>query len=119
MAKIRKNVSAKTGKVSWTARAWAEGKDVEKTFKTKREAEDWAAKLEHDKRAGTYIDPRLSRLTFGQAFENMMATKRLSMNSREAYRGCFNTHLAPIVNRPLSAVAQDRHPRSFNVKPRW
>ena len=106
MSKPRKNVSAKTGKVTWTARAWAEGKDVERTFKTQREAGDWLAKLEHDKRAGTYVDPKLSRETFGQAAERMIAAKR-NARTREAYRGSLK-HLQAIVNRPLSAVANDR-----------
>src|SRR5215471_2128081 len=107
MATIRKNTSSTTGKVTYTVRYWAEGKDKEKTFKTRREASDFATRTEHDKRTGTYIDPSLSRETFGQAFERMMSTKRLSANSREAYRGSLK-HLQSIVNRPLSAVANDR-----------
>jgi integrase len=106
VATIRKNASAKTGKVTYTVRYWAEGKDKERTFKTRREASDFAARTEHDKRAGTYVDPSLSRETFGQAAERMIAAKR-NANTREAYRGAL-THLDSILNRPLQAVANDR-----------
>jgi hypothetical protein len=51
----------------YTLRYWHEGRQRERSFVTLREARDYQAKFEHDSREQTFIDPRTSAETFGDA----------------------------------------------------
>jgi integrase len=90
----------------WTVRYQHEHRQREKSFATKREAQDFMAKFEHDSRERTFIDPRDSAETFEQAARRMIADQA-NANTREAYSGALK-HLDSILRRPLRAVANDR-----------
>jgi hypothetical protein len=42
-----------------------DGRTREKSFASLRDARVWAAKVEHDKAQGTYVDPKASSASFG------------------------------------------------------
>jgi integrase len=90
----------------WTVRYQHEHRQREKSFSTKREAQDFIAKFEHDRREHVFIDPRAGAETFGKAAERMI-NDQPNLNTREAYQGTLR-HLDPILGRPLRAVANDR-----------
>jgi integrase len=90
----------------YTVRYHYEHRQRERSFVTRREAQDFAAKFEHDSRDQTFIDPRASAETFGQAAARMIADQA-NANTREAYAGSLK-HLDSLTGRPLRAVANDR-----------
>jgi integrase len=90
----------------YTVRYWHEQRQRERSFTTRREAQDFAAKFEHDSRDQTFIDPRASLETFGDAARRMIADQA-NANTREVYAGALK-HLDSLTGRPLRAVANDR-----------
>jgi integrase len=54
------------------------GKARMKTFRTRREADAYAANVEVDKARGTWIDPRLGRITFEDWVSRYLADARVS-----------------------------------------
>ncbi len=90
----------------YTVRYWHEGRQRERSFTTRREAQDFMAKFEHDSREQTFIDPRTSAQTFGDAARQMIADQH-NANTREVYTGALK-HLDDLTGRPLRAVANDR-----------
>jgi hypothetical protein len=101
-----KILKGKNARKPYTVRYWDEGKQRERSFSTRREATDCQVKFEHDSREGTYIDPRASTETFGQAAHRMIADQR-NANTREAHLGSLK-RLDSQLARPLRAVANDR-----------
>jgi integrase len=99
-------VKGKNANRPYTVRFWHEQRQRERSFTTRREAMDFIAKFEHDRREHTFIDPRASAETFGYAAKRMIADQR-NANTREAYTGALK-HLDSFLNRPLRAVANDR-----------
>jgi integrase len=99
-------VKGKNANKPFTVRYWHEQRQRERSFATKREATDFIAKFEHDRREHVFIDPRASAETFGDAARRMIADQR-NANTREAYNGALK-HLDAFLNRPLRSVANDR-----------
>jgi hypothetical protein len=56
----------------WTVRYQHDHKQRERSFTTKREAQDFIAKFEHDRREGTYVDPRSGDESFRDAAQRMI-----------------------------------------------
>jgi integrase len=90
----------------YTVRYWHEQRQRERSFTTRREAQDFMAKFEHDSRDQTFIDSRASLETFGDAARRMIADQA-NANTREVYAGALK-HLGDLTGRPLRAVANDR-----------
>jgi integrase len=99
-------VKGKNANKPYTVRYWHEGRQRERSFTTRREAQDFIAKFEHDRREHTFIDPRASAETFGDAARRMIAD-HANANTREVYAGALK-HLDGFLGRPLRAVANDR-----------
>ncbi|PSL02510.1 site-specific recombinase XerD [Haloactinopolyspora alba] len=65
-------------------------------FRTKRDAEAFAATVEVSKLRGEYVAPGLARVTVGEWCETWYAGKtRLKATTRERYRGLLDLHVLP------------------------
>src|SRR5205809_315742 len=92
-SKILKGKTRKDGTLAnpskpYTLRYWHQGRQRERSFVTLREARDYQAKFEHDSREQTFIDPRASAETFGDAARRMIADQA-NANTREVYAGAL------------------------------
>lgn len=54
------------------------GETQKRGFKTKRDAERWANKVEVDKMTGEYVQPSLGRITVGELAPDWLARKKQS-----------------------------------------
>lgn len=92
----------------WTVRYRdASGKQREKSFRTRREASDFMTATEHSLRSGTYADPKLGDVRFGEVAREWTAT-RTAPRTRVIYTSILGKHLKPIAGTPLRKLAQDR-----------
>lgn len=67
-----------------------------RSFRTKREAEQWQTTVDHELREGVYRDRALGQTTFADVAEEWLATRTdITPTSRYTYRGALNRHLLP------------------------
>ncbi len=93
----------------WTARYFYEGKQRERSFKTKTDADDFVAKFEHDKRESIFVDPRNGRITFTEYAERWIEDSSKSVGTKATYRSVLNAQIRPVLGtRSLAQVAADR-----------
>lgn len=86
-----------------------EGKQREKSFRTKTEAMDFKAKFEHDSRAQIFVDPSAGNVKFSVAAERWVETLVGAESSKVTYRRVLRNHINPAMGgRYLRAVANDR-----------
>jgi integrase len=72
------------------------GVQKSRTFRTLREAERFARKIEVEKETGGYIDPSAGRITFAEYAEEWLQQRpRLRPRTRELYEGQLNNHILP------------------------
>lgn len=65
-------------------------------FSTRREADDFAAKVHLQVREGSFVDPQRGRVLFGAFAEEWLATKgHLKAKTLEGYRSLLREHLLP------------------------
>ncbi|MHA4853025.1 tyrosine-type recombinase/integrase [Rhodococcus sp. MSC1_016] len=65
-------------------------------FKTKRQAQDFAATVEVEKLTGSYIPPSAGRIKFGECAEMWISGKvNLSASTRSRYRSALDVHILP------------------------
>lgn len=99
----------KNARKKYTVRYYHGGRQREKSFVTKREAQDFKAKFEHDSRAQTFVDPRLASEKFSAVAERWLARHPGAPNTIRAYTAALRLHVLPVFgDRALNAVAQDR-----------
>ncbi|MFC8988232.1 tyrosine-type recombinase/integrase [Streptomyces sp. NPDC057115] len=83
----------------WTVRYREPGgrsaRQREKSFPTKREAEDFGIKAENDKREGVYIDHQLGRISLRKWAEEWLAQHQVNESTRRNYQGFISNHLEP------------------------
>jgi integrase len=104
---VAKIIKGKNANRPWTARYWHEGRQRERSFTTRREADDFIAKFEHDRRLNLFVDPRAASETFGEAAQRWIDTSRCH-NTRTKYQGILDIHLTGLAGRKLRDVANDR-----------
>jgi integrase len=81
------------------------GRERSKTFATKRDAEQFLIKTEHDKHVGSYIDPRAGRRLFGDYATQWQATQVYRATTAELFDGNLTRHILPtFAHRPLASV---------------
>ncbi|MDO0925918.1 tyrosine-type recombinase/integrase [Streptomyces sp. TG1A-8] len=81
------------------------GRQREKSFPTKREAESFGVKAENDKRAGVYIDHQLGQISMRKWAEEWLAQHQVNESTRRNYRGFISNHLVPALGaRTLASV---------------
>lgn len=95
------------GKNRWRARYMTpDGQERSRTFERKVDAERYVASVETDKVRGAWVDPRLSKTTFGEWAASWRSTVvHLKPKTREGYDSLLATHILPeFAHTPLAAI---------------
>jgi integrase len=72
------------------------GRQRERSFgQDKREAEDFALKVEHDKRARVFVDPKEGETLFRTYAEEWLGHRIIADSSSETYASVLRTHIYP------------------------
>ncbi len=106
MASIEKRTT--NGKSVWRAHyRTPAGKQRNKTFHRKVDAERFLTSVESSKNTGSYVDPALSRVTVGEWAKLWLAGQtQLKPTTQERYEGVVRKHINPTwSNVKLSAVS--------------
>jgi integrase len=76
-------------------------RDRSKTFRTKGQAEDFAAAIETDINRGQYLDPRLGKKTLGEWAREWLDARKKEIKPRTfmGYEGILRTHILPAFGR--------------------
>lgn len=79
-------------------------------FKTKRDAEAFAATVEVEKLTGSYVSPSAGRITFGEVAEQWIAGKvNLSASTASRYRSALDVHILPeFETKPIADLTRER-----------
>src|SRR5258708_36478564 len=101
-------IKGKNPNKPWTVRYFYEGKQKEKSFRTKGEADGFKIKFEHDSREHSFVDPRDGKTTFLEAATRYIDNLDRAPNTKSAYRTSLRASLAPLHSRTLASIAQDR-----------
>jgi integrase len=87
-----------------------DGKQREKSFEYNQKtlANDHALKVEHDMREGTFVDPKLGSVRFGEAATSWLDRLPASPGTQRTYRQIATKHVLPAVGgMQLRQLAQD------------
>jgi integrase len=85
----------RNGKVTWSVR-WRDGtRQKRKTFRTQREAKDYAATVVTDKARGSYVDPQAGRVTLAQYSSEWLEGQTFDAATRVATELRLRVHVAP------------------------
>jgi integrase len=86
-------------KHSWTVRYRAGGRQRERSFlhDQKSVANDFALKVEHDKKAGVFIDPKLGDVTVTEWCTRWIRQHQGAENSRTVYKNVLGRHITPAI----------------------
>jgi hypothetical protein len=81
----------------------------EQSFGTSlREAEDFALKVEHDKRARTFVDPKAARMLFRDAAATWLDQHLGADSSIATYRSVLRAHIDPAIGgKPIGAIRRE------------
>jgi hypothetical protein len=80
----------------------------ELSFDDQREAEDFALKVEHDKRAHTFVDPKAGQVLFRDAAGIWLDQHLGADSSIATYRSVLRTHIAPAIGgTPIGALRRE------------
>ena len=73
-----------------------------------REAEDFALKVEHDKRARTFVDPKAGRILFCDAAGTWLDQHLGADSSIATYRSVLRAHIDPAIGgKPIGAIRRE------------
>jgi integrase len=73
-----------------------------------REAEDFALKVEHDKRAHVFIDPKAGRVLFRDAAATWLDQHLGADSSIATYRSVLRAHINPAIGgKPIGAIRRE------------
>jgi hypothetical protein len=73
-----------------------------------REAEDFALKVEHDKRAHVFVDPKAGRVLFRDAAGTWLDQHLGADSSIATYRSVLRAHIAPAIGgKPIGAIRRE------------
>lgn len=102
-------VKGKNAVKPYTVRYQDNGRQRERSFPTRRLADDFKAKFEHDSREGTFVDPRNGKVEFVAYAESYIGGLDRSPNTKTTYSGVLRSQVAPVIGtRSLAQVASDR-----------
>jgi integrase len=81
----------------------------ERSFQTRREANDFKIKIDHDLRVKIFVDDKLGRQNFGQAAETWLNGLARSEQTKLVYASLVNVHVLPAFgSKTIAQVANDR-----------
>jgi integrase len=93
MASIEREI--RKGKTTWSVR-WRDGTNQKrKTFKSQREAKDFAASVVTDKARGSYVDPQAGRVTLAQYSSKWLESQTFDEATRVATELRLRVHVMP------------------------
>ena len=73
-----------------------------------REAEDFALKVEHDKRARTFVDPKAGRVLFRDAAGTWLDQHLGADSSIATYRSVLRAHIDPAIGgKPIAGIRRE------------
>ena len=86
-------------KHSWVVRYRAGGRQRERSFRhdQKSVANDFALKVEHDKKAGVFIDPKLGDVSVAEWCSRWIRQHQGADNSRAVYETVLSAHIEPAI----------------------
>jgi integrase len=100
----------KAGKPRWVAR-WRDpdGRDRNRAFRRRVDAERFLTTVEHSKASGSYVDPAAGRVTFGDQAARWRAGKvALKPSTLASYDSLLRSHVLPRWGRvPLNRVTHE------------
>lgn len=105
MAHVEKRIQA--GKQSWRARyRGPDGRERSRTFDRKTDAEQFLAQTEGDKARGTWLDPNLAEVRFGDWAERWLATAtHLKPKTISGYQSLLRSRIMPeFQSAPIGAI---------------
>ncbi|HEY0934659.1 MAG TPA: hypothetical protein VGD91_13055 [Trebonia sp.] len=74
----------------------------------RREAEDFALKVEHDKRARTFVDPKAGRVLFRDAAGTWLGQHLGADSSIATYRSVLRAHVDPAIGgKPIAGIRRE------------
>jgi integrase len=79
----------------YTVRYWHEDKQRERSFRTKREAQEFVARFEHERREGSYVDPREGSMSFGEYANRWLTMLVVAPNTKRTYRSALDRWILP------------------------
>jgi hypothetical protein len=84
---------------SWVVPYRAGGRQRERSFRhdQKSVANDFALKVEHDKKAGVFIGPKLGDLTVFDWCDRWVRQHQGAHNSRRTYETVLSKHIMPVI----------------------
>src|SRR5262249_20654362 len=95
-----KIIKGKDPRKPYTVRYWHEGRQRERSYATKREADDFKAKFEHDSREHIFVDPRLGGERFRDAAERWPQRHAGTPKTKSLYRSVLDNHVLARAWRP-------------------
>jgi len=102
-------IKGKNALKPWTVRYFHENRQREKSFTTKREADDFRAKFEHDRRENVFADPSAGKIMFTDYAASWIDGLDRAPGTKRGYRSVLNAHIRPaFAGRTLAQVAADR-----------
>lgn len=102
-------IKGKNANRPWTVRYWHEGRQRERSFRTRREAHDFRTRFEHESREHSYVDPRAGAEPFSVSMRRWLDRHPGRPNTVQQYRSVVRNHLdAALGARRLRDVAGDR-----------
>jgi integrase len=106
MAYIKKRTTA-TGEVRYHVEyRTPDGKIRSKTFRRKRDADDYRRTVETELSHGGWVDPQAGKVPFGEYSARWLASRgRLSPRTRDLYEGQLRLHICPVLGGlPLNSI---------------
>lgn len=84
-------------------------KQREVTFgRDRRAADDFALKIEHDRRARTFIDPRDGDITFGEYAQRCLDQHHAAASTIVTYQSVLKVHILPAIGHlPLNRIRRE------------
>lgn len=93
----------------FTVRYWIDGKQKEKSFATRKEAQDFKIKTDHDVRAQIFVDDKLGKQKFSDASITWLERMVASTSSKDVYGSLLKIWINPAIGHmTLTQVANDR-----------
>jgi integrase len=102
-------VRGKNPNKPYTVRYWVDGRQKERSFSTRQEAQDFKIKTDHDLRAQIFVDDKLGRQKFSEAATTWLERISASPRSKEVYGSLLKMWIIPALgDKTLTQVANDR-----------
>lgn len=93
----------------YTVRYFHEGRQRERSFRTKREADDFKIKFEHDNREQIFVDPARANEPFRLVAAGWYERHQGGARTKEIYEVLLRKHINPAIGgRSILSVSRDR-----------